>query len=555
MKRVYITLLLIASFVLYGINEVMAQEGSVEIVTTYVPEIASATKLLAPTAIDDEPTLEPEINYNVKPTSWQIALEAHDFKPARASYWDYTGYKQLFAKAAVAYPFGSEARLRYTIQTPKYGYFGVGVDHLGDFASRLSATGVVRSVGESFNMQNRVLLGGGIFAGSRMFEASLLYDNDIFNGYAMESPERRMFHDAKLALRYGDDFVDLQHLNFAVELNGGLWSHKFPQFANAQIEYNAGAKVKLARDFSGNEIGVELDFDMWRASRELNYGDTRFGVEAGYARSFGFFSVEAGLGYIYDKVNMRDQASHFVLPRAKFMFDLEKASFVPYVDINTSVAQNGISKLYSVNPYIDYTAMATELSAMANSCNYNLALGFTGTVLASRLSYHVYAGVSFMRDAMFWYVTEPGKFGVEADNNNRIFMGVGAKYLPIAGLELDIDFYYHFDNNKSQYELAESAMRGNASVKYTLRDWQFFVRCQLLGNRSWSVLPSTAGEQLTKFTMPTTFDLGAGVSYRVSRIVEVYAEGQNLLNSKHIYDYAYYYRPGIGVKAGVKIDF
>ena len=60
---------------------------------------------------------------------------------------------------------------------------------------------------------------------------------------------------------------------------------------------------------------------------------------------------------------------------------------------------------------------------------------------------------------------------------------------------------------------------------------------------------------MTTFTMPTTFDLGAGVSYRVSRIVEVFAQGQNLLNSKHIYDYAYYYRPGIGVKAGVKIDF
>lgn len=551
MKHVYITLLLVASLLLCGANAAVAQGGNVEIVTTYVPELSPVTKPLAPTTIDDEPTLPTEIRYQVKPTSWQIALEAHNFKPARASYWDYVGYKQFFAKAAVAYPLGSDARLRYTIQTPKLGYFGVGVDHVGDFAPRCSAAGVERSIAQSYNMQNRVVLGGGLFVGSHMFEASLTYDNDIFNGYAMTSPEKRMFHDANLALRFGDDFVDLQHLNFAVEVNGGLWAHQLPQFVKAQSESNAGARAKLARDFSGNKIGVELNFDMWQASRELNYGDTRFGVEAGYARSFGFFSVEAGLGYLYDKVNMRERASHFVLPRAKFMFDLERASFVPYVEINSSVAQNGISSLYRVNPYIDYATMATELSAMANTQSYNLALGFTGTVFSSRLSYQVYAGASFMRDAMFWYVTEPGAFGVATDNNNRIFMGVGAKYLPLAGLEVDLDFYYHFDNNESQYHLAESAMRGNASVKYTLRDWQFYVRGALLGSRSWSV----CGEPMTTFTMPTTFDLGAGVSYRVSRIVEVFAQGQNLLNSKHIYDYAYYYRPGIGVKAGVKIDF
>lgn len=555
MKRVHVALLIIASFVLCATPAAMAQGGNVEIVTTYTPEIASATKLLAPTFVDDDSKFETNIDYNVKPTSWQIDLEAHNFKPARASYWDYSAYKQFFAKAAVAYPLGSEARLHYTIQTPKYGYFGVGVDHLGDFAPRVSASGVERNIGESFNMQNRVLLSGGIFAGSRMFEAALSYDNDIFNGYAMDTPERRMFHDSKLALRFGDDFVDIEHLNFAVEVDGGVWAHKLPQFDKMQNEISAGAKALFARDFSGNEITAELSYEMWKASQDLNYGDMRFGLSGGYARSFGFFSVEAGLGYLYDKVNMRDKASHFVLPRAKVMFDLEKASFVPYVEINSSVQQNDISSLYAQNPYIDYSSMSAKLSRMVNSCNYNIALGFTGTVFSSRLSYQLYAGTSFMRDAMFWYVTAPGKFGVEADNNTRIFMGVGAKYLPVAGLEFDLDFYYHFDKNKSQYMLAESAMRGNIHAKYTLRDWQFYINGDLLGKRSWSVLPQLAGELMTTFTTPTTFNLGAGVSYRVSRIVEVFAQGQNLLNSKHIYDYAYYYKPGIGFKAGVKIDF
>lgn len=557
MKHVYITLLLIASFVLCGTHGAVAQGGNVEIVTEYTPDIASATKLLAPIQIADDPRLEPEIKYNVKPTSWQISLDAHNFNPARASYWDYTSYKQFFARAAVAYPLGSDARFRYTIQTPKYGYFGVGVDHLGDFAPRESVGGVKHTIDESFNMQNRVLVGGGIFVGSRMFEASLLYDNDIFNGYAMAEPERRMFHDSKLALRFGDDFIDLEHLNFAVEADGGLWAHKLSQFEKMQSEYNTNVKALFARDFRGNVISADLNFGMWQASNELSYGDMRFGVNGGYARSFGFFSVEAGLGYLYDKVNMQDKAAHHVLPRAKVMFDLEKASFVPYVEINTTVSQNGISSLYAENPYIDYTAMAAKLSVMPNTCSYNLALGFTGTVFSSRLSYQVYAGTNLMRDAMFWYVTTPGKFGVDTAYNTRLFLGVGAKYLPLAGLEINLDFYHHFDFNKSQYELAESAMRGRIYAKYTLRDWQFWIDGELLGKRSWSVLPTTQDGPMTTFDMPTSFDLGAGVSYRVSRIVEVYAQGQYLIGGKDhkFYDYAYYYKPNYGIKAGVKIDF
>ena len=191
MKRIYFALSVVVLALLCGVDHVVAQEGNVEIVTTYTPEIAPATKLLAPTKIADDPTINPDINYNTKSSLWQIDLDAHSFNPARASYWDHTGYKQFFAKADIGYPLSSDARLRYTMQTPKLGYLGDGVDHAGDFASRQSADDVVRSIADSYKMHNKVLLNGGIFAGSRMFEASLTYDSDIFNGYAMANPERR----------------------------------------------------------------------------------------------------------------------------------------------------------------------------------------------------------------------------------------------------------------------------------------------------------------------------------------------------------------------------
>ncbi len=533
----------------------MAQEGSVEIITSYTPEIASQTKLLSPTTIADDPKIEPDIKYSVKPSLWQIDLEAHSFKPAKASYWDHSGYKQFFVKADVGYPLASDARIRYTMQTPKLGYFGVGVDHAGDFAVRHSASGLKCTMSESYNMQNRVLLNGGIFAGSRMFEASLIYDSDIYNGYAMSTPERRLFHDAALALRFGDDFIDLKKLNFAIELDGGIWAHRFSEIENIQNEFRAGASAKLARDFSDNVITLDVDFDIWQSSASLNYCDMRVGGSVGYSRRFGFVSVEAGVGYIYDKVKMRKDPSHFVLPRAKVMFDLEKASFVPYIEFNTTIEQNGISSLYGLNPYIDYASMSESLSTMANTRSYNLSLGFTGTVFASRLSYQLYLGANFMRDQLFWYVASPGKFGVTTENNNRLFVGVGAKYLPVAGLELGLDFYYHFDNHKSQYEQSLPSMRGSIDIRYTYRDWKFYIDGELVGSRLWTVLPIPKDGPANVFRKPVTFDLGAGVSYRIDRMFEVFLQGHNLINSKHIYDYANYYKPGIGFKVGVKIDF
>lgn len=129
-------------------------------------------------------------------------------------------------------------------------------------------------------------------------------------------------------------------------------------------------------------------------------------------------------------------------------------------------------------------------------------------------------------------------------------MGVGAKYLPIAGLELGLDFSYHFDNHKSQYAQSEPQMRGSVGVRYTLRDWSFYVDGKLLGAREWSYVD----RELPNFTMPTTFDLGAGVSYCINNRLEVFVKGQNLINSK-IYDFAHYTQPGIGFKVGVKVDF
>ncbi|MBO7265255.1 MAG: hypothetical protein J6U91_03380 [Alistipes sp.] len=555
MKRYFIPkLLCLALVVALAPARLSAQQGSVDIVTAYTPEIAPATKLLAPTRIADDPTIKPEIAYQVNPSLWQISLDAHNFNPARASYWDYTSYKRLFAKIAAGYPLGSEARLHYTLQTPKVGYFGVGLEHHGDFAARVSAEGVERSIADSYDMQNAIRLGGGLFVGRYLFEGALSYDNDIYNAYAMRNPERKMFHDTRLAVKFGDEFVDMSRLNFAVEAHGEHWAHRLPMVAEeleSAMMLNFGGSATLARDFSDNRLSLELEADWWGDYRnELSVGG---GV--GYARNFGFVSLDAGLGYLYDKVGEDRKASHYILPRAKLLFDLDKQALVPYVELNTTLERNNVATLFATNPYLAFNPQRRDVIDARNTLSYNLSAGLTGTFFSSRLSYNLYLGANFMRDQMFWFVTEPGAFGLAQKNNSRLFLGLSAEAMPVAGLSIDLDFRYHFDFYDSLYVQSESKMRGHLGVEYMLRKWKFYAEGELIGRRTWTIVDeSNTLRAVDEFTMPTLLDLSVGVSYRASRIVEIYLNGENLLNSK-IYDWANYYRQGIGFMAGVKIDF
>lgn len=564
-RLLYISLAVVALLVISGREPLSAQQGNVDIVTAYDPDIESASKLLAPITLIDDRKYEPEIEYNIESSLWQIELDAHLFKPARANFTDdilSTSYEHFFAKAALGYPLGSDLALRYAIQEAKRGYIGVGVDHDGDFQPRLSAAGQKRTIANSFAMHNRVLLNGGVFIGEsrqRMLEAAIIYDNDLFNGYAMTSPERLMFHDANVALRFGDDFIDLSHLNFVVDVDGGVWAHRMPASDKAATEGRASASLKMARQFGKNRVDANVDFSLWQGGKQLNYRDIRFCFGGDYSRRFGFVTLEAGVGYTFDKIKMQDKAKHYVLPRAKVMFDLEKASFVPYVEVNSTIGNNGPSSLYGMNPYIDNAAMADKLCNMRNSFSYNLSLGFTGTVLKSRLSYQVYAGANFMQSHLFWYLTAPGMFGVTTANNSRIFVGAGVKALPVTGLEMSFDFYYHFDNNNSKYLLSDPSLRSMVDVRYTLSRWSFYINGDLCGKRAWSIaytLTDEEGmEQPTEFSKPLTFDLGAGLSYRLGCGVELFVSGENLLNNKFLYDFAHYYKPGAGFMIGAKIDF
>ena len=554
-RNILITLLLIAAVALMPTDAQAQNNRRVEVTKAYSPEVSAATKILAPTIVNDTTVYNPEIEYNVMRESWHTTLNAHDFNPVKASFWDKPFAQHFFVKADAGYPLASDAVLRYTMQIKRLGYLNVGVNHTGDFAPRYNIEGVKRSIANSLSMKNGVDVSGGLFLDGRLLDGYIAYDNNLFNRYAeVGEPARVDFHDARMALRFGDSFSDLKHLNFSVEAHGGYWYHALPmavESVDAYGEANVGASATLARlFFKKNRVDVKATYDMWLGGDI--YRDTRMGIDVGYARRFKVVDLEVGVGYTFDKVAGRSRASHFITPHAKVLFDLRIDAFSPYFEADTRIGQNGVAALYKRNPYIDFNAMGLEFGQMANDLSYNLSVGFKGNV-QTRFAYRAYFGVNFVKDQLLFYVTPEGNFAATSADNTRLVYGAELEYVPIGGLRLGGSISGVVDNVKSLYWSNDPAYEASIFAEYTLRRWQFGISSDFVGKRHWSQVDEQGG-LLAPIEHKGYIDLGAKVSFSATNSVDVFAEGVNLINAK-IYDYANYYRSGIGFKVGVKIEF
>ena len=142
----------------------------------------------------------------------------------------------------------------------------------------------------------------------------------------------------------------------------------------------------------------------------------------------------------------------------------------------------------------------------------------------------------------------PGNFGVATADNSRLFAGAELRYSPLGGLNLTANVNAHKDDTESEYLFDAPKFSAEFMAEYALKRWRFYTSANMMGEREWSC------ESGDTFKSEATIDLRAGVSFKAATKWKVYVDGYNLLNAK-IYDYAYYYRNGMGVVAGVEIDF
>ena len=551
LSKIFLATVALAMFAVPA--KVVAQEHKrVEVTTIYSPDLALGTKLVAPASVAEDSDLEPEIEYSINTDIWQIELDDHYFDPAKASYWDYNRPIKTFMRAGFGSHGGSDFKFRYTTQNVRVGYFSVGLNHDGNFSKRENMDGQLRTIGQSFDMRNGVSLVAGTFLGSQMLEVDTKINLDTYNRYAESVADVSMlnFQNIGLKLTYGDSFSNLTRLNFGIDIYGGYWGHETPavdKVTSALSQFNAGGALRFARNFNSGTYGLKVGGDMYQ-SLLTTYNDLRINAELQYSRDFSFVKLESAIGYMFDKVQDIEKPAHFIMPSAKALFNVGLPYLTPYLELNTTVSQNSTGELYKMNPYIDYNVSQDAMLKMPNSRSFDIAVGTMGSLFQSRVSYRLYAGVNLMKNSVVWYVTNSGNFGVATADNSRKFVGAELRYNPVGSLTLMANVNAHKDDTDSKYLFDAPKFRAEFMAEYTLKRWRFYTSANMMGERVWSC------ESESTFKSESTIDLRAGMSFRATTKWKIYVDGYNLLNAR-IYDYAYYYRNGMGVVAGVEIDF
>ena len=404
-------------------------------------------------------------------------------------------------------------------------------------------------------MRNRIGARGGLFVGRHTAAIDIDYRYDMFHRYAVAGSPRLDYGDAGGAVRFGDDFADLSRVNFDVELHGRFWRdiRAGKDTGIGRDMFSVGGSVRLARDFSGNEIEFELLYDQWSGCKALSdYADRQAGASLGYSRRLGNADLSVGVGYRYDKVTLLN-VSHFVMPRLRLAYSREGAAFAPFVELDTRVESNNYRSLAGRNPYIGFDAMtAGAIVSMPATRSYDLSGGFEGVTARGRLSYRASVGVSFMRDRIFWYNYDFAWFGAEAADDNRITAAAEIEYRPTGAWTIGGGVKYHADNTSTDLLCCEPKVEGVFRVRYTHSRFTIAAAVEAAGRRHWSV--RGAGIVSGEFTAPATADVSLWAEYAVTRRLAVFAEGRNLANTT-LYDWANYYRNSINFRAGVKIDF
>ena len=583
MKR-YIILYATAAVAVMALLPVSAQEmkasmnKQVEVTKLYVPDIAPADKLAIEPDMTDTVKMRPDIDYSITPLSWQTNLTTEKFRPATMSYWDFNRPRNFYLKAGVGYPLLSEGDLYASTQNPDTGFLTFYANHNGRYDN------IKNFFGEKYDsrsMHNRLGLNLGWYAGKRILEGDFSYDMNDCRRYAGskrvgEDADQRAKNLAAAvgdkvstgvlngAIRFGDDFEDLSRVNFNIGVRGSMFRDKSAirnmntfetpvQMGAEDMRYaenTLGASAAIARGFGRHSLRADVDFDTYDGVFSLrDYGNTMLRAGLRYGRDGGKVDYMIGADYHYDKYRFDDKPSHYVTPYLRLRFNISrKGHFVPFIEADGEMRNNGYMSLTRINPYVIPGTTAD------NTLQYNARVGFSGNVAGDRLAYRILLGASFAEKDLFWYVQDYMWFGVENARRNTLYFKAELTYRPVSGFILTAGAEGRSFSKKSGLNNAVPAFEGHAGAEYNYRGWKFGVRADMCGVSYWTNKIGSDTANWRTFKKSFTTDMTAYIEWSYRSDVGFYLEGRNLLNES-LYPIAYYRNYGIGGVFGVKVQF
>lgn len=592
MRKQLLIAVLSVVFPFLGVAQV---EKQVEVTKAYVPRVDRAEKLPVAPDMTDTTHIRPDISYTITPLSLQTSLTTRPIRPATVTYWTFNRPLPLYLKAGAGYPLQSELDFYGSTQNASTGYLLGYVNHEGRYADIKNDFGRKHN---SMRMYNRAGIAAGKYLGRRVLEGELSYDNRMFHRYgAYATPGLSLgdlgfapggmndYGDARLNIRIGDDFRNLERTNFEVGLGGSLFFDHSDRISGGSCgEASLAAYGRVARAFGRHRLSVGVGYD-YLAGRGGLVGHNQQTVRAGlrYGIDGDVVRMEVGADYYHDRVESPAdpapivKSGGYLIPYAHFDINLGTRSLKPFLEIDGTVRDNSFRTLAGINPYL-----SDALWLDRSSVDYHGRFGVGGTLGRNRFVYRLHAGFTIHDNRLYWFADRVRFF--EASGGSEQFVGSlfqgffspeqgrqtvtsfngEVEYRPLSELTLSLGLHGYIYNDDRHWANASPSFEGTFGVVYTGRKIGFGVEAVMQSSRVWNILDvdrvtaadgSTAVRNtLSRLSLPFGVDLRAHFDWRVSSRFGLFVEGRNLLGQP-LYDYLWYPDQGANFMAGVKFQF
>ena len=563
----------------------------VEVTKAFVPKVEHAEKLSIRPNMTDTTRLNPEIDYTVTPLSLQTAFDVKPIAPAKVTYWEFNRPRPYYLKVGAGYPLNSVLDFYGGSQHAATGYLMGYVNHKGQYDKRRNVFGEKNAATE---MTNRAGFAAGKYVGSHVFEGEVAYENRYFKrhgAYADSELTSAMegvsgiagmmadYSDAKFAVRFGDDFQNLQRTNFEVALRGDYFmDHSDWVLAEQQArQWSLGVDAKIARRYTRHQFAVNVGYEYLKGAKAIEaFGEHLFKAGVRYGGEGRVVNYVAGADFVYDKV-IGGESDWYLMPYARVDINLGTKRLMPYVEVDGEVRTNDFRSLTYENPYLTPAMMLGR-----SSVDYNGRAGIRGTIGRDALTYRLYAGISVKDNHLFWYgrslmdevsgryIVAASSMSAEMDRLTVVSVNGELEWRPLTELRIAAGAHWNIVDESSLFESGVADFECNLGLRYEGRKIGFGVKAVAQTERRWTLLhegvmewvdafryapvgdvESIVGEELKA---PFAVDLRVNFDWKISSQIGLFAEGYNLANCR-LYRYPWYPASGIGFTMGVKMNF
>ncbi len=552
--------LLIILSIFISITALQAQvDKEVEVTRAYIPVVEQATKPPLKASIADTAVITPEVDYDITPLSISTTLKSRAINPAKITYWEFNRPASAQIKVGAGGPLNSLFQGVISTQNSSVGYLAAQLDHLGNYSDIASYSGESRQ--NATQMLGDASVSAGLYMGKKLLAVDLNYLNNSYRNYAFaQSYDTHILYQGLGAnLSFGDDFVDLERLNYGVKASVDSYFDRKMHSSNS-LSLNADFAKNYALGDLSYGIGVKL-VDEWK-----NYGIADYQVYGNLAIPLRKVDINVGLNYhLYDSFGAASiESKHYVLPNLMLKY-VHSPALIAYAGIDGLLENNGFKELSMINQFV-----AGGLSSVKPMVQNRGFLGIEGELFNAAFSYSLSADYTSRQNNRYWLLNV-ANITTEQVYNSFFDVKFGAldiyaanlalAYKPISNLKFSLDATFSsFDepNDMAGYNSLPS-FEGTVGAEYSARVFTLGAKARYIGERSammnsYNVGSSAVSGDISSLALPGAIDVSVYADCKLGSRLSIFAQGDNLCNES-LYEWAMYRGFGARFTVGVKYNF